>query len=113
MVGLGVGLLHLLTLTYVAHEVSRKSSLYGAIGIALAFTARSLIRVLWIVHRLIWGVRPSRSPSLWAALILVGIVTVLFGLADLVAWLGSQSIGLRLVGLLLTVVTSAGAWYLV
>ena len=81
-------------------------------GITLAFTARSLIRVLWIVHRLIWGVRPSRGPSLWAALILVGIVTVLFGLADLVAWLGSQSIGLRLVGLLLTVVASAGAWYL-
>jgi len=81
-------------------------------GVALAFTARSLIRVLWIVHRLIWGVRPSRSPSLWAALILVGIITVLFGLADLVAWLGSQSIGLRLVGLLLTVVASAGAWYL-
>ena len=50
-------------------------------GVALAFTARSLIRVLWIVHRLIWGVRPSRSPSLWAVLILVGLVTVLFGLA--------------------------------
>ncbi len=81
-------------------------------GVALAFTARSLIRVLWVVHRLIWGVRPSRSPSLWSALILVGIVTVLFGLADLVAWLGAQSIGLRLVALLLTVVASGGAWYL-
>ena len=30
------GVLHLLTITYVAHVVSRKSSLYGAIGIALA-----------------------------------------------------------------------------
>jgi uncharacterized BrkB/YihY/UPF0761 family membrane protein len=36
IVGLGVGLLHLLTVSYVAHEVSRKSTLYGAIGIALA-----------------------------------------------------------------------------
>ncbi len=81
-------------------------------GVALAFTARSLIRVLWIVHRLIWGVQPSRSPSLWGPLILVGVVTVLFGLADLVAWLDAQSIGLRLVALLLTVVASGGAWYL-
>jgi uncharacterized BrkB/YihY/UPF0761 family membrane protein len=30
-------------------------------GIALAFTARSLVRVLWIVHRLIWG---SRQPGI-------------------------------------------------
>jgi len=81
-------------------------------GVALAFTARSLIRVLWIVHRLIWGVRPSRSPSLWAVLVLVGVVTVLFGLGDLVAWLGSLSIGLRLVALLVTVVASGAAWYL-
>ena len=81
-------------------------------GVALAFTARSLIRVLWVVHRLIWGIRPSRSPSLWSPLVLVGIVTVLFGLADLVAWLGSHSIGMRLVALLLTVVASGAAWYL-
>jgi hypothetical protein len=81
-------------------------------GVALAFTARSLIRVLWIVHRLIWGVRPSRSPSLWSPLALVGIITVLFGLADLVSWLVSQSLAMRLVGLLLTVVASGAAWYL-
>ena len=29
-------MLHLLTLTYVVHVISRKSALYGAIGIALA-----------------------------------------------------------------------------
>ena len=81
-------------------------------GIALAFTARSLIRVLWIVHRLIWGVQRSRSPSLWGVLVLVGVVTVLFGLGDLVAWLGSLSIALRLVALLVTVVASGAAWYL-
>jgi uncharacterized BrkB/YihY/UPF0761 family membrane protein len=81
-------------------------------GFALALTARSLIRVLWIVHRLIWRVEPSRKPSAWASLVLVGFVTVLFGVADLAAWLGGQSLGLRVVALLLTVVLSAAAWYL-
>jgi len=81
-------------------------------GIALAFTARSLVRVLWIVHRLIWDVRPSRKPTLWAALILVGAVSALFGIADLVAWLGSQSIALRLLAIVFTIVTSAAAWFL-
>lgn len=81
-------------------------------GIALAFTARSLVRVLWIVHRLIWGVTPSGNPTPWAPLILVGAVTVLFGVADLASWLGSQSIGLRLVAILLMIVTSGAAWLL-
>ena len=71
----------------------------------MAFTARSLVRVLWIVHRLIWRVTPSGNPTPWAPLILVGIVTVLFGVVDLAAWLGSQSIGLRLVAILLMIVT--------
>jgi uncharacterized BrkB/YihY/UPF0761 family membrane protein len=82
-------------------------------GAALALTARSLVGVLWIVHRLIWGVQRAGNPTLWAPLILVGLVTVLFGVADLVAWLGSQSIGLRVLALLLTVVVSAAAWFLV
>ena len=62
-------------------------------GIALAFTARSLVTVLWIVNRLIWGVTPSGHPTPWAPLILIGYVTVLFGVIDLAAWLGSQSLG--------------------
>jgi uncharacterized BrkB/YihY/UPF0761 family membrane protein len=82
-------------------------------GAALALTARSLVGVLWIVHRLIWGVQRAGNPTLWAPLILVGLVTVLFGVADLVAWLGSQSIGLRVLALLLTIVISAAAWFLV
>ncbi len=81
-------------------------------GVALTFTARSLVRVLWIVHRLIWGMQPAGNPTLWAPLILLGVVTVLFGLTDLVAWLNSQSIGLRLLAVVLTVVTSAAAWFL-
>ncbi len=58
------------------------------------------------------AVTPAGNPTLWAPLILVGIVTVLFGLTDVVAWLNSQSIGLRLLAVVLTVVASAAAWFL-
>ena len=81
-------------------------------GFALALTARSLVGVLWIVHRLIWRVQPLRKPTPWAPLILVGFVTVLFGLADLFAWVSSQSLGLRLVAFLLTTIVSGAAWFL-
>jgi uncharacterized BrkB/YihY/UPF0761 family membrane protein len=81
-------------------------------GFALALTARSLVRVLWIVHRLIWRVQPPRKPSPWAPLIVVGFVTALFGLGDLTAWIGSQSLLLRVVAFLLTILASGGAWFL-
>jgi uncharacterized BrkB/YihY/UPF0761 family membrane protein len=81
-------------------------------GFALALTARSLIRVLWIVHRLIWRVQPEHKPSLWAPLILVGFVTALFVVADFTAWIGSQSLGLRVVAFLMTIVISGAAWFL-
>lgn len=81
-------------------------------GFALALTARSLVRVLWIVHRLIWRVQPPRKPSPWAPLIVVGFVTALFGLGDLTAWMGSQSLLLRVVAFLLTILASGGAWFL-
>ena len=80
-------------------------------GFALALTARTLVGVLWIVHRLIWRVETSRKPTPWAPLILVGFVTVLFGVADLAAWLGSQSFGFRVLALLLTIVIAGAAWY--
>src|SRR5580704_6187172 len=82
-------------------------------GFALALTSRSLIRVLWIVHRLIWRVQPTRKPSPWGPLILVGLVTVLFGLGDLTSWIGSQSIPLRVLAFLMIVVLSGSAWFLV
>jgi uncharacterized BrkB/YihY/UPF0761 family membrane protein len=81
-------------------------------GFALALTARTLVRVLWIVHRLIWRVETSRKPTPWAPLILIGFVTVLFGVADLAAWLGSQSFGFRVLAVLLTIVIAGAAWYL-
>jgi len=77
-------------------------------GFALALTARSLVGVLWVVHRLIWRVEPTRKPTPWAPLILVGFVTVLFGMADLFAWVG----GLRVVAFFLTMVVSGAAWFL-
>jgi uncharacterized BrkB/YihY/UPF0761 family membrane protein len=81
-------------------------------GFALALTARSFVRVLFIVHRLIWRVQPPRKPSPWAPLILIGLVTALFGIADLTSWIGSQSLPLRLVAFLMTIVISGGAWFL-
>jgi len=81
-------------------------------GIALAFTSRSLVTVLRIVNRLIWGVTPSGRATPWAPLILIGYVTVLFCFIDLAAWLGSQSLGMRLVAVLLTIVTAGAAWLL-
>jgi uncharacterized BrkB/YihY/UPF0761 family membrane protein len=81
-------------------------------GFALALTARSLVGVLWVVHRLIWRVQPPRKPSPWAPLIVVGFVTVLFGLADLAAWIGSQSLLLRVVAFFLTILISGAAWFL-
>lgn len=80
-------------------------------GFALALTARSLVRVLWIVHRLIWRVETTRKPTEWGALIVVGIATALFGIADLAAWLGSQSFVLRVLALLVTAVFAGAAWY--
>jgi len=81
-------------------------------GFALALTARSLVRVLFIVHRLIWRVQPPRRPSPWAPLILVGFFTVLFGFADLTTWIGSRSLGLQIVAFFMTIVISGGAWFL-
>jgi uncharacterized BrkB/YihY/UPF0761 family membrane protein len=81
-------------------------------GFALALTARSLVRVLWIVHRLIWRVESTRKPTEWGALALVGIVTVLFGIADLAAWLGSHSFLFRVLAVLLTAAVAGAAWYL-
>ena len=82
-------------------------------GFALALTARSLVRVVWIVHRLIWRVETAGKPNPWAPLVLVGLITVLFGVTDLAAWLGSQSFGFRVLAVLLTIVLSGAAWYLV
>ena len=81
-------------------------------GIALAFTARSLVTVLRVVNRLIWDVTPSGHPTPWAPLILIGYVTVLFGVLDLAAWIGSQSLPLRFVAVLLTTLMAGAAWLL-
>jgi uncharacterized BrkB/YihY/UPF0761 family membrane protein len=81
-------------------------------GVALAFTARSLVSVLWVVHRLIWEVKPTRKPTPWAPVILFGYVTVLFAIVDLAARMGSHSLWLRLLSVLISVVASGAAWLL-
>ncbi len=81
-------------------------------GIALAFTARSLVGVLWVVDRLIWRVQPKRKPTPWAALTLFGVVTALFVIADVAAWMGTQSIALKLLAFVLTIVGSGAVWFL-
>ena len=56
--------------------------------------------------------QPTRKPTPWAPLILVGFVTVLFGMADLFAWIGSQSLGLRIVAFFLTILQPGpGSWH--
>ncbi len=82
-------------------------------GFALVLTARSLVRVLWIVHRLIWRVEPRGKASPWGPLILIGLVTALFALGDLTTHIAEQSLGLRIVAFFLTIVIAAGAWFLV
>ena len=52
------------------------------------------------------------KPTAWGVLILIGFTTVLFLFADLAGWLGSQSAGLRLLAVLLTVIVAGGAWLL-
>ena len=59
IVAVGVGVLHLLTLTYVAHVVTRKSALYGAIGIALA-----LLLWTYLAGRLLTAAIAANA-SLW------------------------------------------------
>ena len=59
IVGLGVGLLQILTITYVVHVVTRKSALYGAIGIALA-----LLLWTYFAGRLLTAATAANA-SLW------------------------------------------------
>ena len=70
-----MGVLHLLTFTYVAYEVTRKSSLYGAIGIALAlllwtYFAGRLLTASIAANASLWkrreaetSVEPEGAPS--------------------------------------------------
>ena len=59
IVGVGVGVLQILTFTYVAHVVTRKSALYGAIGIALA-----LLLWTYFAGRLLTAATAANA-SLW------------------------------------------------
>jgi uncharacterized BrkB/YihY/UPF0761 family membrane protein len=68
IVGLGVGILQILTVTYVVHVVTRKSALYGAIGIALAlllwtYFAGRLLTAAIAANATLWRHRAGQEPG--------------------------------------------------
>ena len=68
LVGVGVGLLQILTFTYVVHVVTRKSALYGAIGIALAlllwtYFAGRLLTAAIAANASLWRHRTGHEPG--------------------------------------------------
>ena len=65
---------------------------FGTALYALVSTARSLLKVLAIVHALAWQMPPLRKRKLTKpALILIGIVTGAFAALQLILWLRDQS----------------------
>ncbi len=63
-----MGVLHLLTITYVVHVVSRKSAVYGAIGIALAlllwtYFAGRLLTAAIAANASVWKHRSAETAA--------------------------------------------------
>ena len=83
-------------------------------GFALFLAARSAVKVLVIIHCLVWDL-PMRKPKKLtrAAGVLVGIVTLALGLAWCVEWLRDRSFIAGLFGTVLYVLVPAAAWLLV
>ena len=83
-------------------------------GFALFLAARSAVKVLVIIHCLVWDL-PMRKPKKLtrAAGVLVGIVTLALGLAWCVEWLRDRSLIAGLFGTVLYVLVPAAAWLLV
>jgi uncharacterized BrkB/YihY/UPF0761 family membrane protein len=84
------------------------------VAYALFLSARSFVRVLYIVHTLVWAVprsKPTRPNR--AALLFIVIVTVAAGLAGLIDRLSHQvALGAVGVALLYTVLLAGGWWYI-
>ena len=81
---------------------------------ALVWGSRSLVRVLWIAHALVWGTTPVKPRKVTRpALILIVIVTVALLAMGLASKLDTRS----LIGLLVTVALmfalAAGTWLLI
>jgi uncharacterized BrkB/YihY/UPF0761 family membrane protein len=83
-------------------------------GFALFLAARAAVKVLFVVHSLVWGIPVTKPKSTTrAALVFVGIVTVALALATLVGWLRDRSFLAGLFGVILFVLVPTAAWLVV
>jgi uncharacterized BrkB/YihY/UPF0761 family membrane protein len=112
----GVGIAHLtaksVATTASFSEGARVITLL-VVAYALFLSARSFVKVLYIVHALVWTVPRSKAtrPNR-AALIFIIIVTVAAGLAALIDKLGQRvALGVVASFLLYTILILGGWWY--
>ncbi len=83
-------------------------------GFALILATRALLKVLRIVHALIWHARAGKPEKpTRAALVLIGVVTLALGVSVLVGKLRSASFLVGLVATLLFVAVPFAVWLLV
>jgi uncharacterized BrkB/YihY/UPF0761 family membrane protein len=83
-------------------------------GFALLLATRALLKVLRIVHALIWHTRAGKPEKpTRAAFVLIGVVTLALALAVVAGTLRGQSFLLGLVATILYVAVPIGAWLLV
>ena len=83
-------------------------------GFALLLATRALLKVLRIVHALIWHTRAGKpAKPTRAAFVLIGVVTSAMGVAVLAGTLRGESFVLGLVATLLFIAVPIGAWLLV
>jgi uncharacterized BrkB/YihY/UPF0761 family membrane protein len=80
-------------------------------GFALLLATRALLKVLRIVHALVWHTRAGKPPSMMrAAGVLVLVVTLALAVTALVAQLRGESFLLGLIATLLFVAVPCGVW---
>jgi uncharacterized BrkB/YihY/UPF0761 family membrane protein len=83
-------------------------------GVALLLATRALLKVLRIVHALIWHTSPGKPKQpTRAALVLIAVVTAALGLGVLAGTLRGKAFLLGLVATILFVGVPIGAWLLV
>jgi uncharacterized BrkB/YihY/UPF0761 family membrane protein len=83
-------------------------------GFALFLAARSAVKVLYIIHALVWDEPVAKRRNLSrAAAVFIGIVTLAMALAALVGWLHNRSLVGGLLGSILFVLVPTAAWLLV
>jgi uncharacterized BrkB/YihY/UPF0761 family membrane protein len=83
-------------------------------GFALFLAARSAVKVLFIIHSLVWGIPIKRPKSTSkAAVVFIGFVTLALVLAAFVGWLHARSAIGGLFGIVLYILVPTATWLLV